>query len=332
MKLILPVAGIGSRLRPHTLERPKCLLPVAGNTIIGHILDSVSHLDISETIFITGYKSEQVQSYISKHYAHTNPRFVLQNNPQGLGEAIHLCKDYLQDEPVLIILGDTVFDADLNTLCSSTQNSLCVRTVEDPRRFGVAVTNEQNQITQLVEKPETFVSNLALVGIYFIKDTRSLYDSLQTLMRNNIRTRGEYQLTDALSIMLEKGNTFTVAQIKDWLDCGKPETLLSTNSQLLKDRKIAQSNHQFGNDVTIIEPCFIGKNVSLQNCTIGPEVSLFEGVQIKDSTVRNSIIDENSIINDSQLHDSIVSKEAVVQSAKGIVNIGDYSTIGTLGE
>lgn len=289
MKIVLPVAGNGLRLRPYTENVPKCLLPVAGKTILDWIVDDSLCLKPSETIFITGYKAETVDSFLTKRPAWGKTRTVIQSNPQGLGEAISLALPYVDDdEPLLIILGDTLFEADLNILKSADQNILYTFKVEDPRRFGVAVTDSDGRITRLVEKPQEFVSDEAIVGIYYIKDTKVLKESLKYLMDNNIRTKNEFQLTDALEMMLEKGCHFKTAPVQKWLDCGLAETLLETNAHVLKRNDNSASVNLPG--VKVIAPCYIGKGATITNSTIGPNVSVGDGCTVENSTISNAVL------------------------------------------
>ena len=289
MKIVLPVAGNGLRLRPYTENVPKCLLPVAGKTILDWIVDDSLCLMPSETIFITGYKAETVDSFLTKRPAWGKTRTVIQSNPQGLGEAISLALPYVDDdEPLLIILGDTLFEADLNILKSADQNILYTFKVEDPRRFGVAVTDPDGRITRLVEKPQEFVSDEAIVGIYYIKDTKVLKESLKYLMDNNIRTKNEFQLTDALEMMLEKGCHFKTAPVQKWLDCGLAETLLETNAHVLKRNDNSASVNLPG--VKVIAPCYIGKGATITNSTIGPNVSVGDGCTVENSTISNAVL------------------------------------------
>ena len=289
MKIVLPVAGNGLRLRPYTENVPKCLLPVAGKTILDWLVDDSLCLKPSETIFITGYKAETVDSFLTKRPAWGKTRTVIQSNPQGLGEAISLALPYVDDdEPLLIILGDTLFEADLNILKSADQNILYTFKVEDPRRFGVAVTDPDGRITRLVEKPQEFVSDEAIVGIYYIKDTKVLKESLKYLMDNNIRTKNEFQLTDALEMMLEKGCHFKTAPVQKWLDCGLAETLLETNAHVLKRNDNSASVNLPG--VKVIAPCYIGKGATITNSTIGPNVSVGDGCTVENSTISNAVL------------------------------------------
>jgi glucose-1-phosphate thymidylyltransferase len=289
MKIVLPVAGNGLRLRPYTENVPKCLLPVAGKTILDWIVEDSLSLKPTETIFITGYKAEAVDSFLEKRPAWGKTRAVVQSNPQGLGEAISLALPYVDDnEPLLIILGDTLFEADLSILHNVDENILYTYKVEDPRRFGVAVTDSTGRITRLVEKPQEFVSDEAIVGIYYIKDTKVLKQSLKYLMDNDIRTKNEFQLTDALEMMLEKGCKFRTAPVQKWLDCGLAETLLETNAHVLKRIDNSASVNLPG--VKVIAPCYIGKDAKISNSTIGPNVSVGDGCVIENSTISNAVL------------------------------------------
>jgi len=289
MKIVLPVAGNGLRLRPYTENVPKCLLPVAGKTILDWIVEDSLGLKPSETIFITGYKADVIDQFLTKRTAWGKTRTVIQSNPQGLGEAVSLALPYVDDdEPVLIILGDTLFEADLSILNGMDQNVLYTYKVEDPRRFGVAVTDSTGRIERLVEKPQEFVSDEAIVGIYYIKDTKVLKESLKYLMDNNIRTKNEFQLTDALEMMIEKGCRFRTAPVSKWLDCGLAETLLETNAHVLNRYDNSASVNLPG--VKVIAPCHIGKDVKIVNSTIGPNVSVGDGCVIENSTVKNAVL------------------------------------------
>jgi len=325
MKVILPVAGTGTRLRPFTLHLPKCLLPIAGKTLLDHIIDSFKDLNVSEMLFITGYKYEHVDAFL-KLRNFLNARTVFQENPQGLGEAISLCLPYLKDdEPVLIILGDTLFDADLSFLQNETENVLMTREVEDPRRFGVAVTDASGRITRLVEKPETFVSREALVGIYYIRDVAALRKALLRLLNENIRTRGEYQLTDALQMMVEAGFKFHTAKIQSWLDCGTPETFLETNGLVLSKNDNSKEFTFPGS--RIISPCHIAANVTITDSTVGPNVSLGEGVSLMNVTISNSVVSERVVVKSSELSDSILGEDSEVNSFNGSLLLGDHSKV-----
>lgn len=305
MKIILPVAGNGLRLRPYTENVPKCLLPVAGKTILDWIVEDSLFLKPSETIFITGYKAESVDSFLANRNAWGKTRTVVQSNPQGLGEAVSLALPYVDDnEPLLIILGDTLFEADLSILDKADDNILYTYKVEDPRRFGVAVTGTDGRISRLVEKPQEFVSDEAIVGIYYIKDTKVLKESLKYLMDNDIRTKNEFQLTDALEMMIQKGCCFRTAPVTKWLDCGLAETLLETNAHVLKHNDNSANFVKDG--VTVVAPCFIGENVKLSNCTIGPNVAVGNGCVVENSTISDAVLWDGVTVNGKQLNQVIV--------------------------
>ena len=307
MKIVLPVAGNGLRLRPYTENVPKCLLPVAGKTILDWIVEDSLSLKPTETIFITGYKAEAVDNFLTKRPAWGKTRTVVQSNPQGLGEAISLALPFVDDdEPLLIILGDTLFEADLSILKNVDENILYTFKVEDPRRFGVAVTDGSGRITRLVEKPQEFVSDEAIVGIYYIKDTKVLKQCLKFLMDNNIRTKNEFQLTDALEMMLEKGCKFRTAPVQKWLDCGLAETLLETNAHVLKRIDNSASVNLPG--VKVIAPCYIGKDAKITNSTIGPNVSVGDGCVVENSTISNAVL-WDSVKVSGQTLDNVIMHE-----------------------
>ncbi|MDR1760734.1 MAG: NTP transferase domain-containing protein [Fibrobacter sp.] len=330
MKLILPVAGVGTRLRPFTLTKPKCLLPVAGMTVLDHILGYFKDYEISETILITGYKSEAVDEFL-KTREFKNMRTVLQKNPQGLGEAISLCLPFLNDdEPVLIVLGDTLFEADFSFLKDSEESVLMTRVVEDPRRFGVVVKGEDGIISRLVEKPQEFVSNEALVGIYYIKDIAALRRSLNTLISENIRTRGEYQLTDALQNMVDSGVRFKTKPLAEWLDCGTSEAFIETNEFVLKKMNVPVGKSY--PDSKIIPPCYFGKNVAIENSTIGPNVSIGDNCTVTGSELSDCILDHGTFVKSSALQKSVLGESAIVEGVKGKLYLGDYSLISAQGE
>ena len=335
MKVIIPVAGIGSRLRPQTLFLPKSLLPVGGSNILGHIIDSLDGLDISELILVTGYKGELIEEYMARRkveraaLSEVPVHFVHQAKPRGLGEAIHLCAPHLDDdEPVLIVLGDTLFKANLRAIVSSQVSQLCTRKVGDPERFGVVVTDEDGRIRRLVEKPVQFVSDQAIVGIYWIRETKALKEALDGIVARNIRTSGEYQLTDALAAMLEMGVEFRSAAIEDWLDCGKPETLLETNRKLLQIQT-RNCSPQLVN-CRLTPPYYIGDNVRLSNCSIGPNVSIFSNVEATDSEISDAVIGEATRIRNSKLTRTLIGRHCAVKDFSGSLNLGDYSEVGTL--
>ena len=221
MRAIIPVAGVGSRLRPHTYMLPKVLLNVAGKPILAHILDKIIGEGITEATFVVGHMSDKIREYVSSAYPKFSAEYVEQEERLGLGHAIYLSRNTIGGEPVLIILGDTIFDVDLKPVLKNGVSSLGVKHVEDPRRFGVA-EKVNGHISRLVEKPENPISNLAIVGLYYLKNARLLVACLNELVDKDIRTKGEYQLTDALQMMIDRGEKMTTFDVEGWFDCGKP--------------------------------------------------------------------------------------------------------------
>ena len=322
MRAVIPVAGVGTRLRPHTYSLPKVLLNVAGKPILAHILDSLLEQNIDKATIITGYMGKLVEEYVTQRYSSIKFDFVVQEQRLGLGHAIWIGKETYNNDELMIILGDTIFDVDLKFAMHSASNSIGVKEVEDPRRFGVVVKDDE-KISKLIEKPENFVSNLAIVGIYYIKDTNILIHSLDNIISNEIRTRGEFQLTDALQDMIEHGAEFSTFPVEGWYDCGKPETLLSTNRFLLDQKPY----HPELNESIVIPPVFISENASVERSVIGPYTSIADGAVVKDSVIRNSIISFGAKVTSSLLEESIIGNEADVKGHFHRLNVGDSSQI-----
>lgn len=323
MRAVIPVAGVGTRLRPHTYSLPKVLLNVAGKPILGHILDALVEQSITKATIITGYMGKLVENYVTERYKSIKFDFVLQEERLGLGHAIWTGRETYGNDPLIIILGDTIFDVDLSRLMQKGLNTIGVKEVEDPRRFGVVVRNGNGTIEKLVEKPENFISNLAIVGIYNINQTELLNECLQQMISDNIRTRGEFQLTDALQMMIDKGAIFSTADVEGWYDCGKPETLLSTNRFLL-DRK--PTSKQFVDSI-IIDPSYVAPTAVIERSVIGPYASVADGAVVRDSIVRDSIISNHSKVISSLLEQSIIGNEAEVKGHFHRLNVGDSSQI-----
>ena len=322
MRAIIPVAGVGSRLRPHTYAIPKVLLNVAGKPILHHIMDKIIGDGITEATIIIGHMGDMIRDNLTKSYPHFKFDFVEQEERHGLGHAIYLAKHTIAEEPILIILGDTIFDVDLAPVLKSPISSLGVKTVENPRRFGVDETSN-GQITRLVEKPEHPTTNLAMVGLYFIRNPKLLVSCLDELVEKDIRTKGEYQLTDALQLMIDRGEKMSTFMVEGWFDCGKPETLLSTNRALLE--KKSTSRHIAG--VVINEPVYIASSAKLSNCVVGPFTTVGDNAMISEAVVRNSIISEDAQVHKALLDNSIVGNGSIVRGSYKRVNVGGSSEI-----
>lgn len=322
MRAVIPVAGFGSRLRPHTHSLPKVLLNVAGKPILAHILDELVAQKIDNVTIITGYKGDMIEEYVNSHY-NFNSTFVEQTELLGLGHAIWTASPTFDEEPLMIVLGDTIFDADLSLASKSGVNSIGVKHVDDPRRFGVVLLDDDKNIVELIEKPQTPVSNLAIVGIYYIQNGSLLKAALDSLIENEIKTNNEYQLTDALQLMLESGEQFTSFPVEGWHDCGKKETMLSTNQFLLE-----KYNNKYNlENVVVIDPSYISENAKVTNSVIGPYASIAEGSVVSDSIIKDSIISENSNVSNMTLDKSIIGNNAIVEGKFTELNLGSNSEI-----
>lgn len=321
MRAIIPVAGAGSRLRPHTYSLPKVLLNVAGKPIIGHILDKIVSDGITDATIVVGYLGDKIREYVAENYK-INVDFVEQEERKGLAHSIHLARETFSSGPLLIILGDTIFDVDLKPVLNGKESAIGVRHVEDPRRFGIAEVRD-GFVSRLIEKPEHPTSSLALVGLYYITNTKLLIECLEELIRKDIRTKGEYQLTDGLELMIEKGERMRTFTVDGWYDCGKPETLLSTNRHLLEKQSLERSIQ----GVVVEPPVYISPSAKITNSVIGPYSTVAGDSTVVDSIVRNSIISEGAQVYRALLESSIVGNNAVVKGSFKRINIGDSSEI-----
>ncbi|GAB4182279.1 MAG: sugar phosphate nucleotidyltransferase [Roseiflexaceae bacterium] len=322
MKVIIPTAGLGTRLRPHTYSKPKPLVSVAGKPVLGHILDTLTQLDIDELIFITGYLGNQIEEYVRSNYQ-IKARFIEQTELKGQAHAVYLAKDAV-DGPTIILYVDTIFEADLAKLATlDADGAIYVKEVEDPRRFGVTFI-EDGYINKLVEKPDTDISRLAMIGLYYVRDAGQLMGAIETMMERNIQTKGEFYLTDALQIMIEEGAKFVAEPVSVWEDCGKPETVLQTNRYLLDHGRSHVGPHE---GTIIIPPVYIDNTAKVSNSIIGPYVSIAAGAVVQNSIVRDSIINRDATISSATLENSLIGDNALVQGDFRELNVGDSSEI-----
>ncbi len=326
MKAIIPVAGIGTRLRPHTHTQPKSLIPVAGKPILAHIIDELNTIGIKEYIFVIGYLGDKIEQYITHHYPKLKCQFVLQTVGKGVGHAIWLCSDKIdRNDELLIVLGDTIFDVDLKKVVKEKGTLLGIKKVADPRAFGVAETDAKGNILKLVEKPSIPKSNLALVGLYKISETAQLLDALTYNIENNIRTKNEFHLTDALQRMLSLGVKMKTFNVANWYDCGRKEVLIATNSILLK-RLQQKTNYNFENTV-IVPPVQIDEGCKISNSIIGPNVSIGANAIINFSIIRESLIGPGAHIENALLHQSLIGNDASYKGNIHNLNLGDSAEI-----
>jgi glucose-1-phosphate thymidylyltransferase len=323
LKAIIPAAGIGTRLRPHTYTLPKALLYVAGKPIISHILDDVVPLGPSSIVLIVGYKGELIEQFVRKKYPQIHVDFVYQEERRGIGHAVDLTRKVADTgEPLLIVLGDTIIKTDLQKVVAQKSNVLGVKEVADPRRFGVAEVSG-GRITRLVEKPQEPASNLALVGLYYLLDGKGLFAAVREIIERNITTNNEYQITDALQLMIGRGVAFVPFAIDEWFDCGKPEAMLETNRKLLKN---GPSTPPIEGSI-IIPPVSISPGAEIVNSIIGPYVSIAERCVIHSSVVRDSVISEGAAVTDALLESSLVGANAVIRGGFKKLDVGDSSEI-----
>lgn len=322
------MAGVGTRLRPHTYTQPKPLIPVAGKPIIAYIVDQLIDAGVKEFVFVIGHLGEKIQAYIEAKYTNVSVKFVHQEHRMGLGHAVWMSKEALGDcDQLFIVLGDIIFDADLRGMIECETNCLGLKVVEDPRRFGVAEVSDDGFVTTLIEKPKIPKSNLAIAGLYSIRDVKALFDALDHNISHDIRTVEEYQLTDALMRMIELGNKFSFSQVNNWFDCGKKEILLETNSMLLKRHHQDSANkYEFPNTI-IIPPVSIGNNCIIKNSIIGPCVSIGDNATIQSSIIKDSIIGNFSEMDGVVLHKSVIGNDASLRGFSQSLNIGDDTEI-----
>jgi glucose-1-phosphate thymidylyltransferase len=331
MKAIIPVAGAGTKLRPHTYTQPKALIPLAGKTILSIIVDQLTEAGIHEFIFIVGYLGEKIQDYVKDKYPQLTTHFVYQNERQGIGHAILLTKDIVGEDEIFIVLGDTICEYDVLSVLGNPGSILGVKRVDDPRNFGVAELDEHGNISRVVEKPQIPKSNMALVGIYRIKETSFLFSCLASNINNRLTSYGEYSLTDAIECMINNGAKFHSFKVQNWFDCGKKETLLDSNARLLKKFGSAISpEHQFENTI-IIEPVSIAHGCDIKNSIIGPNVAIGEQTKVNYSIVKDSIIGSFANLDDIVLTHSLIGSDTEVKGESRSLNIGDNTEID-LGE
>lgn len=329
MKAIIPVAGAGTKLRPHTYTQPKALIPMAGKTILSVIVDELLKWEqINEYIFIIGYLGDKIQDYVQTEYPDLKCTFITQNERNGTGHAIYLTREAVGEEEVLIVLGDTICAFDIGEVLDSPYSMIGVKRVDDPRLFGVAEIDSESFVKKVTEKPLIPKSNLALVGVYKIKETKILFESLHEYIQGDKAESGEFHLTLALQIMINKGIDLKSFEVKSWFDCGKKETLLETNATLLRrlQRNNQDTTRSFPNTV-IIPPVHIGKGCDVQNSIIGPNVAVGENAKISSSIIHNSIIGAYAELREIVLKESIIGSDAYVHGLSQSLNIGDNTDV-----
>ncbi|MBU4221444.1 MAG: nucleotidyltransferase family protein, partial [Euryarchaeota archaeon] len=332
MKVIIPAAGAGKRLFPHTYTKPKPMVYIAGKPIIGHILDRIKDVKPEEIIMVVGYKKEQIMSYVDKNYSNIfNIKYIDQQEQLGLGHSIYVARDEIGDSEIMIALGDMIFKAgysefyDHHTNNGDCSGSIGVREVDDPKKYGI-VELEGKYIRKLEEKPSRPRSKLGIAGVYFIRETKPLLSILEEMINKDTRTRGEYQLTDALQEMVNRGHRLKTFPVSSWYDCGHHESLLETNRVLLDEKEDIDHVYEI-KDSVVIQPVAIGDNVKIINSVVGPHASIASDTIIESSIISDSVIGSRSHISKANLQRSIVGDDASVHGKHNSLNIGDSSSI-----
>jgi len=332
MKIIVPMAGRGSRLRPHTLTVPKPLIPVAGKPIVQRLVEDIAAVckePIEEIGFVIGDFGTEVEEHLKQVAADLGAVGKIYHQEEALGTAhAILCAKEIMEGKTIVAFADTLFRADFK-LDDSKDGIIWVQKVEDPKAFGVVKLDGDNNITDFIEKPQEFVSDLAIIGIYYFNDGAYLRENLQYLIDNDIKDKGEYQITDALERMKKAGTKFAPGQVVEWLDCGNKNATVNTNQRVLefiKEEKTVSDSATIENS-TVIPPCFIGENVSIKNSVIGPHVSIGENTSINQSIISNSIIQTNTTINGLNCSNSMIGNHASINKAPEALSIGDYNEL-----
>ncbi len=337
MKIIVPMAGRGSRLRPHSLTVPKPLIPIAGTPIVHRLVADIAKIleePIDEIAFILGdpafFGDDVVKSLTAlAEGLGAKASIYRQDQPLGTGHAI-MCAEPSLSGPAVVAYADTLIRASFN-LDQNADAVIWTKEVEKPEAYGVVKLDANNEITELVEKPATFVSNQAVIGIYYFKDVAVLKQELQHVLDNNIINGGEYQINDGIKGMMAKGKTFVTGTVDEWMDCGNKEVAIDTNTRMLNfltsDGEQLVSESHINENSTIIEPCYIGENVVLKNSTVGPNVSIGNNTVLENIIIKDSLIQTNSVIKNANLNEAMIGNNVKYNGEFIKISIGDYTVI-----
>ena len=330
LKVVIPMAGFGTRLRPQTWSRPKQLFSMAGRSALSHVLDTLGtlpeNMDV-EYIFIIGYLGEKTKAYMDRVYPDLKVRYVYQNEMRGQSHAIYLAKEYLTG-PMLMVFADTLIETSLSFLDKEEKDVVgWVKPVPDPRRFGVAQVDEGGNVTRLVEKPKDMSNNLAVVGFYYFKEAEKLIAAIEEQIKRDIQLKSEFFLADAINIMLEKGASMRTEEITTWLDAGTPDAVLDTNQFLLDHGRDNTADACKREGISIVPPVFIHPSAKVTGSVIGPHVSIGAECEIHNSILKNSIVEDGSHLESVNLIDSLIGENTEVTGDVGTINIGDTSKL-----
>jgi glucose-1-phosphate thymidylyltransferase len=325
MKVIIPLAGKGTRLRPHTHLVPKPMLKIAGKPVMAYILEDLERLGgVEQVVYVTGHLKEKVEAYAKSQFS-LPAVFVEQVVQDGTAGAVKLAQPYV-DQDVLIIFVDTIFETDLSVIKTTDADGIIwVKEVEDYQRFGVVVTDKDGNMTKIVEKPSTPISKRANIGLYYVKNWKLLYEGIDHVLTQP-KNKGEYYLTDAFQYMIDKGAKLKVVDVEGWYDAGKLDTLLETNKIVL-EKGAARRPKQMEASVTIHDPVYVEDGVTLSNATIGPNVTLGTGSTVESSTLTDTIVGSKCTIKHSTLHNSLIGDDVVIEGLRGELTVSDHSEI-----
>jgi len=329
MKAVIPLAGRGTRLRPHTHHIPKPLLKVAGKPVLAYILDDLRAVGVEEIVFVVGYLRDRVEAWIDRNYPDLRAHYVLQEVQDGTAGAIGLAEPFV-DEELLVVFADAVLEVDyavLDSLGSEYAGMIWAKEVEDYQRFGVIVTDDDGTMTRIVEKPKEPVSRLANIGLYYIRDHELLFEGIHHTLAQAPGPSGEFYLTDAFQYMVDQGSKILTAPVRGWWDAGKPGTLLETNAHLVATTRGGVDESATIVDAEIVEPVRIEADVVVRGGRIGPNVTLERGARCSDSVLSDSVIGEESTVEGAELRDSIVGAHAVVRAFSGSASVTDHSSV-----
>ncbi len=330
LKIVIPMAGLGTRLRPQTWSKPKQLISVAGKAVLDHVLDMLQTLpnpEAIELINVVGYLGEQIEAHLSERHPQLKAHSVVQENPRGQSHAIYLAREYLQG-PMLMVFADTLIETDLSFLRDESADAVAwVKSVPDPRRFGVAEQGEDGWVRRLIEKPTDMSNNLAVVGFYYFKRSEDLVAAIETQMERNLALKGEYFLADAINIMLERGLKMRTQSVDIWLDAGTPDALLETNRYLLENGRSNNTEAAERDGVVVIPPVFIHPSAEIKHSIIGPYASLGAGCRVTSSIIQNSILEDEACVSGAILEGSLVGRQAQISRRAGVINAGDQTVV-----
>ncbi len=331
LKVVIPMAGYGKRLRPHTWSRPKQLLTLAGKTVIEHVLDTFSSLskDIKiEYVFIVGYLGDKIKTYMAEEHPDITVHFVVQDEMRGQSHAIYLARDYING-PMIMVFADTLIETDLGFLDEEELDIVAwVKPVPDPRRFGVAEVGKDNLVTRLIEKPKAMDNNLALVGFYYFKKGQDLIQAIEKQIEQQVQLKGEFFLADAINIMLEGGKSkMRTEKVQVWLDAGTFDAMLSTNRYLLEHGHDNSEKAAQRIGIHVIPPVFIHPEAEVESSVIGPHSTVDAGCKIIGSIIQNSIVEKESLVKDVLLNGSLIGQNTSIKGGSTSINVGDNTEI-----